>query len=74
MPDSNRTAGGLPSAEVYRQKALELCATANKTSDPFIRAEVEGLALVYMQLADVTQKMTDGVPGMRDRNASPEGE
>jgi hypothetical protein len=66
MPDSNRTKSGMPSAEAYRQKALELCASANKTTDPFIRAELESLAFVYMRLADKTERMAAAAPDTPD--------
>lgn len=57
MPDDNRPASGMPSARVYRQKAVELGALANKSTDPFIRTELESLAVVYMRLAEKAEQM-----------------
>jgi hypothetical protein len=58
MPDSNRPASGPQSAASYRQKSLNLCAAAAKTSDPLIRAELESLAFAYSQLAEKTERPT----------------
>jgi hypothetical protein len=62
MSDSNRPPSGLPSAEAYRQKAIDLCALANETSDPSIRAELESLAFVYMRLAEKSQRPAAAPP------------
>ena len=71
MPDSNRTEGGVPSAAAYRHKALELRASAEKVSDPFIRAELESLALAYLQLADKTEKATAKESGRYGPDVNP---
>jgi hypothetical protein len=74
MADSDRTERGMPSAEAYRQKALELCAAANKTTDPFIRAELESLAFVYMRLAEQTERTAAEAADTRNRQTKPEEE
>lgn len=74
MPDNNRSEGARPPAETYRQKALELCAAANKTSDPFVRAELESLALVYMQLAEKSERTAAEPTAARGRKSDPEKE
>jgi hypothetical protein len=51
-----RIADGLQSAETYRQKAVELCASANKTTNPIVRVELESLAFVYMRLAETAER------------------
>lgn len=72
MPEDNRSEGARPPAEAYRTKALELCAAANKTSDPFIRAELESLALVYMQLAEKSEQTAAAPMAARGRKSEPE--
>lgn len=72
MPDSNRPASGPPSADSYRQRALKLCAIANETSDPFIRAELENLAFAYMQLADKAEQPAAPPRDSRDGGDAPE--
>jgi hypothetical protein len=39
-------------ARDYRRMALELCAIANRQSDPGVRARIEEFAAVYIQLAE----------------------
>lgn len=72
MPDSNRPASGPPSAESYRQKALKLCAIANETNDPFIRAEIESLAFAYMLLAEKAEQSAATTRDSRDGADKPE--
>lgn len=51
-----RIADGLQSATAYRQKAVELCASANKSTNPIVRVELESLAFVYMRLAETAER------------------
>jgi hypothetical protein len=51
-----RIADGLQSAAAYRQKAVELCASANKSTNPIVRVELESLAFVYMRLAETAER------------------
>lgn len=73
MPDSKRPASGPPSAEQYRQNALRLCAFANETSDPLIRAELESLAFAYMRLAEKAEQPADA-PYRSDEAGEPGNE
>jgi hypothetical protein len=38
--------------DTYREKALELCARANKQTDFALQAEYEALAFLYMDFAE----------------------
>jgi len=38
-------------------KAVALGTVANKSNDPFVRAELESLTTVYMRLAEETEQM-----------------
>lgn len=74
MPDSKRPASGPPSAESYRQKALKLCAIANQTSDPFIRAELESLAFAYMRLAEEAEQPAAAPADKGENDVKPDEE
>jgi hypothetical protein len=70
VPDNKRPVSGPPSAEAYRQKAAGLSAAANKTNDPFIRAELESLALAYAELAEKAERAA-AAPAFRNRQTNP---
>lgn len=62
---SIRTADGLQSAEAYRQKAVELCASATRTTNPIVRVELESLAFIYMRLAENAERNSARGPDIR---------